>query len=150
MSDPRLDSMESSISELRSGQAAIRVELKDIRSEMGGLRTSVDGLRTDVDGLRTDVDGLRTSVDGLRTDVDGLRTDVDALRTDMQDHHNQVLVLFEQVKDQIVALAPDFVPIRREFRAADADLEQRIDDRLVPVETWVRERSRQGRPRRRR
>jgi hypothetical protein len=51
-------------------------------------------------------------------------------------------VLHEETLDRIAALAPDFGPIRREFREADANLHEEFDRRPTPLEAQARRRRR--------
>jgi outer membrane murein-binding lipoprotein Lpp len=111
------------------------------------LETKVDELAAGQAELRTEVVGLRTDVDGLRTDVDGLSTNVTDLNTNFVDLKRYMLVLHEETLETIKALAPDFGPIRREFRAADEALREDINRRLVPLEHAVREQARRKRRR---
>ena len=105
---------------------------------LASVETSVAGLRSDVDGLRADVDGLRSDVDGLRGDMSLLRGDMDGMRRDFADFRGQILLFHEDTIDRIKALAPDFDPLCREFRAEDARLAESLDRRIVPLETFVR------------
>ena len=140
MSEERLAVLETKVDELAAGQVELRTEVADLRRDANGLRTDVNGLRTDVNGLRADVDGLRTDVDGLSTNVTGLSANFVELKRYM-------LVLHEETMESIRALAPDFAPIRREFRAADESLREDINRRLDPLERAVREQARRKRPR---
>lgn len=45
----------------------------------------------------------------------------------------------KEVLDRIEALAPDLEPLRREMREGFADLRRTMNDRLVPLETYVRQ-----------
>jgi hypothetical protein len=49
-------------------------------------------------------------------------------------------VLHEDTIERIAALAPDFMPIRREFAEADDALRREIDARLLPLEADARRR----------
>ena len=82
-----------------------------------------------------------------------LEEKVDALQAEMRAGHaelragqeglgHQMRVLHEQTLDNIKALAPDFDPIRREFKHADAELREDIDRRLTPLEALARTRRR--------
>jgi len=53
---------------------------------------------------------------------------------------HQMRVLHEDTIANIKALAPDFAPMERKFQAADAKLKEEIDQRLVPLEAFARER----------
>jgi hypothetical protein len=50
-----------------------------------------------------------------------------------------MLVLHEEVLDRIKALAPDLEPLRREMHEGFADLRRTMNDRLVPLEAYVRQ-----------
>lgn len=67
---------------------------------------------------------------------------VDRLAQQVDDNHHQMLLLHEQMRGDIQALAPDYARIRREFTAADTALHHKLDRRLPPVETWIRGRNR--------
>lgn len=121
--------------------------LTALETKVDGLAVGQAELRTEVVGLRRDVDGLRTDVDGLRTNVDGLGTKVTDLNTNFVDLKRYMLVLHEETLESIKALAPDYEPIRREFRAADEALREDINRRLDPLEHLVREQARRRRRR---
>ena len=53
---------------------------------------------------------------------------------------HEMRLLHEDVLGNIRALAPDFGPIRREFRQADAELRESIEPRLSALETAARSR----------
>jgi hypothetical protein len=80
--------------------------------------------------------------------LETLETGQDRLGRQIDEHHHQMLMLHEQTHHDIAALAPDFAPIRREFTEADNALHDKLDQRLTPVEAWVRSRK-QGRQRKR-
>ena len=69
-----------------------------------------------------------------------IETKIDALHGEMHDLGRQMRVLHEDVIDSIKALAPDFAPVRREFKAADDQLREEFDRRLTPVEAALRKR----------
>ena len=104
-------------------------------------------LETKVDNLAAGQAELHTVVVDLRTDVDGLRTKVTDLNANFVDLKRYMLVLHEETMESIRALAPDFAPIRREFRAADEVLREDINRRLDPLERVIREQARRKRPR---
>lgn len=99
--------------------------------------------------LRVDVESLKSDVGVLKADVSELKGDVSELKVGLSDLHRHMLVLHEDLVDRITALAPDFTPVRREFREADAALRVEFNDRLVPLEALVRHQA-TPRPRRRR
>jgi archaellum component FlaC len=68
----------------------------------------------------------------------------DRLEAKMDETNRHMRVLHEEVLDRIAALAPDFGPIRREFTAADNELREQINQRLNPLEAWVRTRKDDG------
>jgi uncharacterized coiled-coil protein SlyX len=86
------------------------------------------GIEAKIDGVSA---GLDARIDGLSQEVGSLRQEVGGLRQDMH-------VLHEDLVDRIKALAPDFGPIRREFRQADADL--KLERRIEPLEAAERRR----------
>ena len=56
-----------------------------------------------------------------------LNQKVDRLAQQVDDNHHQMLLLHEQVRGDIQALAPDYPQIRREFTEADTALHDRLD-----------------------
>ena len=81
--------------------------------------------------------GLQQQIQELR---DEAREGQRHLQEQIESSRRETRVLYEAVRDDIKALAPDFAPIRREFNAADARLYETIDQRLTPLETWAKDR----------
>jgi hypothetical protein len=91
------------------------------------------------------LDRIEAKVDALAGDVDRR---LDALGIEMrtlnQETRHEMRVLHEEVLDRIAALAPDFAPIRREFREADQILRESIEGRPEPLEAAKRARHRKA------
>jgi uncharacterized coiled-coil DUF342 family protein len=108
-----------------------------VDERLAGIEAKIDGvsagLGARMDGLSQEVGGLRQEVSGLQQAVGGLRQEVGGLRHEMH-------VLHEDLVDRIKALAPDFGPIRREFREADAGLKESLERRIEPLEAAERAR----------
>jgi uncharacterized coiled-coil DUF342 family protein len=104
----------------------------------------LERIEQELGGLKTDVAGLKTDVGGLKGEVGGLREDMTKLQGGLKEFREQMLVLHEDTIDKIKALAPDFDPLRREFREADAKLADALDKRIVPLEVHVRLQSQGG------
>lgn len=84
-------------------------------------------------------DRLEATVAELVTGQTALRSDVDQLKTDVADLRGHMLVLHEEVIDTIKALAPDFEPLRREMHQGDAEVRREMNDRVVPIEEYIRQ-----------
>lgn len=65
----------------------------------------------------------------------------------LNDLRRHMGVLHEDVVSRIAALAPDYAPIRREFRDADAILREELSQRIQPLEAFAREHTRRRRGR---
>jgi len=74
----------------------------------------------------------------IETKVDGLETRFDGLETKFDDLGRHMRVLHEDLVGRIADLAPDYAPIRREFKEADAELRESIEVRLQPLEAAER------------
>ena len=85
--------------------------------------------------VETKVDHLGTKVSALETTVDQLDGKLDHLGRDMR-------LLHEDLVGKIADLAPDFEPIERAFKKADAELRESIEQGLQPLESAVRSRRR--------
>jgi hypothetical protein len=118
MSDERLARIEDTLQALGAGQAAMRADVDALRGEVGGLRTDLDAHG----------DAVRRQIGDLRTEV----------HTAIADLGHQMRVLHEEALDRMQTLASDPEPLRREFRAADADLREDLVQRLEPLEAFVR------------
>lgn len=99
-------------------------------------------IETKIDALRGEMHDMGNTLRGEMQDLGNtLRVEMqsagDRLRDDLG---RQMRVLHEDVIDNIKALAPDFAPIRREFKAADDQLHEEFDRRLTPVEAALRKR----------
>jgi archaellum component FlaC len=107
-----------------------------IDARLGGLEGSVKELKTDVAVLKTDVAVLKTDVAGLKTDVVGLRTE---MRTGFKHLGHQMRLLHEDLVDQFKAL-PDYSQFATKDHVAggDADVLEKVGQRLDPLETAVR------------
>ena len=98
-----------------------------------------------IEGRLTSVEGQLVSIDGRLTKVEG---QVESLRDEMrrlnrqlrEDLVHQMGVFYENTMAAIRDLAPDFRPIRREFKSADAVLREDIERRLEPLEAEARTR----------
>jgi hypothetical protein len=84
---------------------------------------------------------IERKVDTIETKVEIIDGKVGELRASIDDLGHQMLVLHEHTVDKIKALAPDFGPVRSEFKAADAKLKEEIDRRLTPLEAEARSRA---------
>src|SRR5262245_4910926 len=94
--------------------------------------TAIEGR---LDGLQADMIGVKSRLDGVETRLGGVETGLESLGPEMR------AVLHETI-DSIAALAPDFGPIRREFKDDDAKLRENVTQRLDPIEAWIRTRGR--------
>ena len=63
--DEMLDSLASSVGELRESMGELRYDVDELRISVGELRESVGELRYDVDELRGTVDGVRITTQAL-------------------------------------------------------------------------------------
>jgi hypothetical protein len=143
MSEDRLTIIERKVDELMVGQAELRANVGELTAGQAKLTSGYSDL---VSGQATLVAGqatLAATVDELSTGQAKLRTEMQAgdaaLRADMKDLGHQMRLLHEHTIKEIKALAPDFAPIRSEFKAADAKLMEDIDRRLTPLEAWARD-----------
>jgi uncharacterized coiled-coil protein SlyX len=75
--------------------------------------------------------GLGQAVDDTRAQLTGVEQKVTELG-------RRMLVLHEQLRDDIKALAPDLSPIRREFKEADAEVREDLTRRIDPIAAWIR------------
>jgi chromosome segregation ATPase len=134
MSDERLDRIETKVDGLvhHAGEVDRRLDGVDRRLD------SIDAHLDRVDGRLDRVDGR---LDNVERGLDALGNE---MRTLNQDTRHEMRVLHEQVLDRIAALAPDFGPIRREFRKADQALRKSIERRLEPLEAAERARHRKN------
>lgn len=82
---------------------------------------------------------IETKVDTLAEAVDRL---AERVATQGDDLRQEMRLLHEDVVGRIADLAPDYAPIRREFKQADAELRESIERRLVPLEAAARSRRR--------
>jgi chromosome segregation ATPase len=114
--------------------------LARVEAKVDDLQRDVSGLKSDVAELKSDNVGLRSDGASLRAEVADLRREV---RTQGEDIRREMRILHEDVIGRIAALAPDFGPIRREFKQADAELRESIERRLDPLEAAIRSRRRQ-------
>jgi len=134
-----LNGLKTSVDELRVGHERLSAGLDEVRTGLAEVRTGLDEVRTGLKEVRTDLDELRTSVAELHVGHTELRL---ATAASIEELGRQMRVLHEDTIERIKALAPDFRPIRREFRAADAALFDEIDRRLTPLEAAERRRRR--------
>jgi len=70
--------------------------------------------------------------------LERIETKVDGLETRFDDLGRHMRVLHEDLVGRIADLAPDYAPIRREFKEADAELRESIEVRLQPLEAAER------------
>lgn len=70
----------------------------------------------------------------------------DRVETRFDDLGRDMRALYEDLKGEIRALAPDFAPIRREFTAADNQLREDFDRRVQPLEVLARSQSKNQAP----
>ena len=132
MSEDRLERIEARLDDLGRGVDGLRQEMRDLNEgTREETRTLVQGLRGEMSTLAQD---LRGEMGTLAQD---LRGEMRALNEETNRH---MRVLHEEVIDRIAALAPDFAPIRREFRQADTELRESIERRLEPLEAAERSR----------
>jgi chromosome segregation ATPase len=125
MSEERLEKVETTVTGLRG--------------DVSGLREDFAGLKQDFAGLKQDFAGLKQDFGGLKEEFGGLKEEFGGLREDFGKLGGQMRALHEDTIDKIKALAPDFDPLRREFRAADAELADQLDKRIVPLEAFARQ-----------
>jgi uncharacterized coiled-coil DUF342 family protein len=81
----------------------------------------------------------------IEEQIGELRDDVRGTNDRLEAVNQRIGVLHEEVLDRIAALGPDFAPVRREFKAADAEILESINRRLEPLETAAKN----ARPKRR-
>lgn len=98
----------------------------------------IGAVETRLGGVEHQLDQLRAGQTELRAGHDELRNGLNEVRAGLANLDHNMRVLHEDVIARIAALAPDFAPIRREFRQADAELRDEIDRRLTPLEAAAR------------
>jgi hypothetical protein len=82
--------------------------------------------------IETKLDVLAAGQEALARDLRSEMKDLgDGLQGQISDMGNQMRVLHEDTIANIKALAPDFEPIRREYREADAKLKEEILGQLA-------------------
>jgi hypothetical protein len=107
-------------------------------SSLGEIDAKFEATNRRFDGIDQRLDGINRRLDGVDQRLDTLTSGQEALRLDVQGLGREMRVLHEDTIDKIVALAPDFAPIRREFTEADRVVRDDMDRRLVPLEAAVR------------
>ena len=129
MANEQFAEIRARLDELMSGQAELRREMHSgFEQVRGEMRAGHEELRGE----------MRAGHEELRGEM---RAGHEELRGEMREVAHQMRVLHEDTIDRIAALAPDFEPIRREFKAGDAELREDIDRRLTPLEAAMRRRS---------
>lgn len=104
------------------------------------IETKVDTLAEAVEGLAEQV---TTQGADLRQEIRLLREDTNGrIAAQGDDIRHEMRLLHEDVVGRIADLAPDYAPIRREFKQADTELRESIERRLVPLEAAARSRRR--------
>ena len=78
----------------------------------------------------------------VEQNLDGMQVDITDLKHGQDDLKRHMGVLHEEVLDRIKTLAFDPGPLRRDIRTDLAELEERINRRLDPIEAAVRGRNR--------
>jgi len=102
------------------------------------IETRLDSVETKLDSMRQE---MREMGQDLRRGMSDLGQELRGeMNGGLRDLGRQMRVLHEDVIDRIKVLAPDLEPIRREFRAEDANLKDEIDQRLAPLESALRKR----------
>ncbi len=138
----KIDAVDSRVGTVETRMGAVEIRMGAVETRLVAVETRMGGVETRMGAVETRVGGVETRLGGVETKIDSLRTDMyemgDKLRGDLT---LEMRILHEDVIDKIKALAPDFAPIRREFRAADADLREEFDRRLSPVEAALRGRT---------
>jgi Spy/CpxP family protein refolding chaperone len=132
----RLTSVEAKVDDLGREMRELHADSKqemhalhiDAKREMHALHTDA---QLEMHALHADA---RREMHALHADA---KQEMHALHDDLRRYMG---VLHENTIDNIKALAPDFGPIRREFSAADAKLNDDIDRRLTPIEAALRKR----------
>jgi hypothetical protein len=104
--------------------------------------------------IEAKIDGLATSQLELRQEMRALneetRQEMHALHQEgrremhtlFEQARHEARVLHEEALDRISALAPDFAPIRREFKQADTALRESLEPRIEALEAAERARRR--------
>jgi hypothetical protein len=134
MSDERLSRIETKVDSL---EEAVERLAERVTTQGDDLRREMRLLHEDAIGkIATQGDDLRREMRLLHEDAIGkIATQGDGVRQEMR-------LLHEDVIGRIADLAPDFAPIRREFKQADDELRESIERRLVPLEAAARSRRR--------
>lgn len=109
-----------------------------------------DRIEQRLDRIEGDVTGMRGEMRVLGEDLrQEMRTLNDETRLEMrtlnEDVRREMRVLHEELIERIAVTAPDFGPIRREFRQADGELREELDRRIQPLEAIAREQARRRR-----
>jgi hypothetical protein len=100
-----------------------------------------DRIETRLDRIEGEVAATRQEMHELNTET---REMIEKLDGDLRRHMG---VLHEDLVSRIAALAPDFAPIRREFREGDVRLREELSQRIQPLEAFAREETRRRRGR---
>jgi len=146
MSEERLVAIENKLDTLVLGQDALALKQDALALNQDALARNQDALARNQDALALKQDALARNQDALARKQDALARNQDALAQNQDalaknqdalarkdevsaqiaDLGNQMRLLHEDTIARIQALAPDFEPIRREFRDADAKLKEEI------------------------
>ena len=118
MSEERLVAIENKLDTLVLGQDALALK-------QDALALNQDALARKQDAMARNQDALAQNQDALAKNQDALARK-DEVSAQIADLGNQMRLLHEDTIARIQALAPDFEPIRREFRDADAKLKEEI------------------------
>lgn len=145
MSEDQLVIIGQKVDELMVGQAELRANVGELSAGQTKLTSGYTDL---VSGQAKLVAGQAKLVAGqakLGATVDELSTGQAKLGAALADLGHQMRLLYEDTIERIKALAPDYDPLRQEFKAADAQLKEGIDRRLTPLEAEARSRGRKNR-----
>ena len=137
MSEERLQRIEEQLAVLTS-EVARKSDLEALASDVA-RKSDLAALASDM-ARKSDLAALASDM-ARKSDLAALAPDM-ARKSDLEALRNQMLVLHEDTIERIAALAPDFTPIRREFREATAQLREDIERRLEPLEAAFRSRRR--------
>ena len=114
MADEQLTRIENTLDILVKGQGALESKMDRLEGRMDRVEGRIDQFEGGLSGLRSE---MNTRFDQMRDRMD---------------------VLHEELRDDIKALGEHDAPTRREVRQGFADLRERLNNRLIPVEAAVR------------
>ena len=113
--------------------------IKDTRQEMRALN---DETRQEMRALNEETrQEMRALNEETREEMHALNDETrQEMRALNEETRHEMRLLHEETLDRIAALAPDLRPIERSYIAADNALREEINQRLEPIEHWIRTR----------